>query len=169
MQQNESTPIVPGAAGFDNDFEHIDFKSSLLDFVRAVSIYLEEAFFPIVDRYGLTLLQVRILNQLRKEDHTIGSLASMFSIAESNASSMCKKLEKAGYLKRVRDENDERCVKLRVTQQCLDTIDNIEYDLEERIGAFLSGKTKTEMYGIINSMQEVLKFTEELHTASMKK
>ena len=67
---------------------------------------------------GLTVLQSMTLFLIRSEDSvTIGDLSRYFNITHSNASSMCKKLEKDGLILRRRSVTDERSVILSLSEE----------------------------------------------------
>ena len=67
---------------------------------------------------GLTVLQFRVLMEIfEKGSQTVGGVAETLGLAGANASTLCKKLEKAGFLIRARDLSDERVVRLELTKK----------------------------------------------------
>ena len=67
---------------------------------------------------GLTVLQTMMLFMIRSEDSvSVGDLSGYFNITHSNASTMCKKLEKDGLLSRKRSHTDERTVLITITDK----------------------------------------------------
>ncbi len=95
-----------------------EFKNLIWNYTRQISENVNNVFCPICEEQGVTMLQSRILLELHlHEIHTIGSLATGIYVAETNASAMCKKLENQGLLRRFRDCQDERVVKVRLTDQ----------------------------------------------------
>ena len=70
---------------------------------------------PIVQEEGLTPLQARVLLQLLQGDATVGDISEESGMGQANASSLCKKLEKGGFLTRRRSCPDRRVVTLSLT------------------------------------------------------
>ena len=65
---------------------------------------------------GLTPLQGYVLMLLCQEGTmTIGALSERTQMGQANTSTLCKKLERGGYLARTRSEQDERVVTLSLT------------------------------------------------------
>lgn len=140
------------------------FENEIWDFLRTITEGMANAFRPIVEEYGLTLMQTRILVEVKDgAPHTIGSLGSMIGLSSGNASSMCKKLEAAGFLRRIRTPEDERFVKLALTRHGEDTIYRIEEDLERRYGVFLEYKGEQEYQRFIECMENVKAFMQEMY------
>ena len=75
---------------------------------------------------GLTVLQTMMLFMIRSEGSvSVGDLSSYFNITHSNASTMCKKLEKDGLLTRIRSRTDERTVMIAVTENGSETLERM--------------------------------------------
>ena len=72
----------------------------------------------------LTPLQGYVLMLLAQEETmTISALSERAQMGQANTSTLCKKLERSGYLTRTRGEQDERIVTLALTgdgRQALD-------------------------------------------------
>ncbi|TWH57798.1 MarR family transcriptional regulator [Desulfitobacterium sp. LBE] len=140
------------------------FENEIWDFLRTITEGMANAFRPIVEEYGLTLMQTRILVEVKDgAPHTIGSLGSIIGLSSGNASSMCKKLEAAGFLRRIRTPEDERFVKLALTRHGEDTIYRIEEALERRYGVFLEYKGEQEYQRFIECMENVKAFMQEMY------
>lgn len=140
------------------------FENEIWDFLRTITEGMANAFRPIVEEHGLTLMQTRILVEIRERGpHTVGSLGSIIGLTSGNASAMCKKLELAGYLVRIRTPEDERFVKIALTKHGEDTIIKIEEALESRYGAFLERKGEEAYKRFIESMDNVKAFMQELY------
>ena len=80
---------------------------------------------PLVQPEELTILQSYCLILISQQDMTVGALSEQLLTGQANTSTMCKKLEKAGYLKRVRKAEDERVVTLKLTEQGEQTLERI--------------------------------------------
>jgi DNA-binding MarR family transcriptional regulator len=91
-------------------------------------------------------------------------LCSEVGLTSGNASSMCKKLEKSGFLKRCRDPKDERFVDLSLTGQGAETIQKIEEALEKKYGQFLESRSEEEFEELIAGMKKLSAFIQEMST-----
>lgn len=79
---------------------------------------LSTALEPVTRDQGLTMTQLRFLCEIKiRQPITVGMLSSIVGENKGNCSSMCKKLENAGYLIRRRCPQDERRVELQLTVQ----------------------------------------------------
>jgi DNA-binding MarR family transcriptional regulator len=133
-----------------------DFKNAIWDYTRKISENANNAFNPICEQYGLTMMQVRILVQLYQYGpHTVGTLADSMSAAGTNISSMCKRLESKALLKRVRDQYDERVVKVTLTKTGEDVVLEIDKILNEKISQQLIGESEETFDVIILGLQKL--------------
>ena len=98
--------------------EVIEFKNVVWDMTRRISECMDGMFRPISEQYGLTHMQMRILMELwsAEDSPTIGQLGRTLGMTSGNMSSMCKRLEQEGFLLRVRDLQDERMVKIALSE-----------------------------------------------------
>ena len=65
---------------------------------------------PVAQAEGLTPLQASVLLQLVRQDAAVGDISEVTCMGQANASSLCKKLEREGYLTRARRCSDRRVV-----------------------------------------------------------
>lgn len=133
-----------------------EFKDIIWDYTRKIAETMNCAFSPIIEKYGLTMLQARILMELyHYEPHTIGSLADRICMAGTNISSMCKKLESQGFLERVRSQEDERVVLVALTKLGKETVLEIDRLCNERISKHLMNETEKTFEDIITGLREL--------------
>ena len=139
------------------------FENEVWDFLRTITECMANAFRPYVEEYGLTLMQTRILVEIKGgEFQTVGSIGGIIGLTNGNASSVCKKLEQAGFIRRIRTPEDERRVKLELTERGEQTLKQIEEALEQKYGPFLKSKGSEEIQEIIQSMGKVTAFIQEM-------
>lgn len=136
--------------------EVTDFKNIILDYTRKIAESMNTAFCPLVEEYGLTMMQARILMELYNcENHTIGSLAESTCAAGANISAMCKKLEGQGLLERVRYKKDERVVKVVLTEEGKEKVMNINRAFNEKFSKDLANEAEETFDDIILGLQKL--------------
>lgn len=147
----------------------IVFENEVWDFLRMITECMESSFRPIASKHGLTLLQTRILIELKDcGHHTVGSLGGNIGLSGGNASSMCKKLEKAGFIQRIRNLEDERYVQLTLTPIGKNAIQQIGEDLEKKYGTFFENKGEEEFRKIYECMKVMESFIQEMTEEARK-
>jgi len=140
-----------------------NFKNMIWDYTRKINENTNSIFSPVCERFGLTVLQVRILIELhRYESLTIGSLAKCVYAAGTNISAMCKKLEHMGFLKRVRDQEDERVVKVFLTENGERVIQEVNGLLDEKILENVSEDAEKVFNDIIKGMKKLSDLMENI-------
>lgn len=116
---------------------------------------------------GLTALQLRLLMEIsRNGPHTVGSAAETLGLAGANASMLCKKLERAGFLSRTRDSRDERVVRLELTAKGGALTAEIERRFEDRIARIIAREDGDSLSAMMEGMEKfnsLLGRIEELH------
>ncbi|MDD4334049.1 MAG: MarR family transcriptional regulator [Desulfotomaculaceae bacterium] len=133
----------------------LELKILLWDFWRGLKDNVHSIFRPIVEEYGLTMMQTRILIEIKQYGHlTAGSLCSELGLTSGNASAMCKRLEKAGFIKRNRNPKDERFVELRLTEHGEAIIQQIEDAVEKKYGQFLETRDEEEIKEIVAAIKK---------------
>lgn len=136
--------------------EVADFKNLVWDYTRKIAESMNCIFSPVGEKYGLTMMQLRILLELCQcGSHTVGSLADRTCIAGTNISAMCKKLEAEGLLERVRNRQDERVVLVALTRLGEDTVLEIDRLCNEKISQHLSNETEETFEDIVSGLQKL--------------
>lgn len=102
--------------------EHIDFfefNNSIFSMIREISHKIDILLQDTAQELGITTLQLKMLITLyaNKEPVSIGNLGKAIGITGGNISNICKKLEKQGFVTRVRSEEDERVVNVELTDK----------------------------------------------------
>ncbi|MGE5626691.1 MAG: MarR family winged helix-turn-helix transcriptional regulator [Solirubrobacterales bacterium] len=111
-----------------------EFKNMVWEYTRKIEEGANTALYNIGSSHGLTGMQTIILMELhRKGSSSIGNLADNVCTAGTNISTMCKKLEKQGFIERKRDIEDERIVRINLTDKGHQAISEIDIYLTERI------------------------------------
>lgn len=102
--------------------EHIDFfefNNSIFSMIREISHKIDILLQDTAQELGITTLQLKMLITLyaNKEAVSIGNLGKAIGVTGGNISNICKKLEKQGFVTRIRSEEDERVVNVELTEK----------------------------------------------------
>ena len=143
--------------------EIVEFKNRLWDLGRDFSSNMEKIFCPIVDKYGLTTLQTRVLSSiLENKELTVGEVATKLNLTGGNASALCKKLEKSGLLERSRCKEDERRVILRVSKRGEEILLEMKLEIEKRFETFLENETEESLLKVIDGLEKARDFLKNI-------
>ena len=101
---------------------HIDFfefNNEIFSMIREISHKIDLLPQETADELDLTPLQIKIIITLYSYDGdvSIGSLGKSIGVTGGNISNICKKLEKKGFVDRIRSEDDERVVNVKLTEK----------------------------------------------------
>ncbi|HHZ00991.1 MAG TPA: winged helix-turn-helix transcriptional regulator [Tissierellia bacterium] len=141
-------------------------KKQLWDMIRLTSTNFETAFKPIVEIHGLTTMQSRVLIAINEFDgSTVGSISRIIEISSPNASSLCKKLEKDGFIVRERSSDDERVVTLKLTEKGEKTLHQINSDLKNLFGPIIEKVPEEDFETMISGIKLLNKLLSELEKA----
>lgn len=86
----------------------------------------------------LTSPQVHALNWLARGPLAMGDLARLLGITEKTATGAVDRLERAGYVARVRDARDRRVVHVQLTRKGQATARRLDQLIDEKLGHLLS-------------------------------
>ena len=101
---------------------HIDFfefNNEIFSMIREISHKIDLLLQETANKLDLTPLQIKIIITLYSYDGdvSIGSLGKSIGVTGGNISNICKKLEKKGFVDRIRSEDDERVVNVKLTEK----------------------------------------------------
>jgi len=89
----------------------------------ASSMAINRVYKPLLDEMGITYPQYLVLQALREEGgRTIGAIADRLSLEPSTVTPLVKRLEAAGFVRRERDPQDERQVRVRLIERGEDVL-----------------------------------------------
>lgn len=84
----------------------------------ATSMAITRAYKPLLDQLGITYPQYLVLHTLWEQDgRTVGAIAERLSLESSTVTPLVKRLEVAGFVGRERNPEDERQVRVRLTER----------------------------------------------------
>ncbi|WIV13793.1 MarR family transcriptional regulator [Proteiniborus sp. MB09-C3] len=146
-----------------------DFRNIIMDYTRQITDSLGNILSPLCDQYGLTMLQLRILMELYQYgSHTVGSLANNMKVAGANISPMCKRLESKRLLERIRDQEDERVVKIALTKMGKDMVLEIDKELNEKFSQQINNETEEAFEDIILGLEKLNTLLQKINQTENK-
>ncbi|MBL6077317.1 MarR family transcriptional regulator [Belnapia sp. T18] len=105
---SESTPTSPS----------LDLNEFLCFALHSTAQAMGRANKPMLEKIGLTYPQYLVMIVLWKEDNrTVSAIGDKLYLESSTLTPMLKRLEALGYIRRERDTEDERQVRIRLTEQ----------------------------------------------------
>jgi len=133
-----------------------EFKFMLWDNTRKINEEMNAALNAWGAQYELSALQLRILMDIYKSGpESVGCLASNVAIAGTNISTMCKKLERLGYLARTRDRSDERIVQIELTGRGAEIMKELDHCFEKKILNAMGEDDNDCLITIITAMEKL--------------
>ena len=140
-----------------------EFKEIIWEYTRKINESTNSIVSPLCTPYGLTIMQLRILMELsRNSSHSIGTLANKTFAAETNISSMCKKLESMGFIVRSRDRKDERVVNVNLTENGINTVEIISKALDTLIMKQVEDQPQESIEQIVNGVKKLSDLLEKV-------
>lgn len=140
MQDIEHGFVMTGAEPNKNDrIDNGDAAAGGLDAMLCFAIYgaahaFTRAYKPLLEPLGLTYPQYLVMMALWAEDgQKVKTLGNRLGLDSGTLSPLLKRLEQSGLVKRKRDAEDERQVKITLTPQGLELKDR-SADVMEAIG-----------------------------------
>ena len=96
----------------------LDLSNFLCFAVYSANSAIGRAYKPILDRLGLTYPQYLAMVTLWKKDgQTVGEIGEQLLLETGTLTPLLKRLEGAGLVKRTRDTQDERVVRISLTEE----------------------------------------------------
>lgn len=134
----------------------IKFNHHIWDLMRSIAHGIDNTLRVIVDGFGVTMVQMRVLDELKHcQTCTIGDLADAMGSAPGNASAMCKTLEKKGLVTRTRNPEDERIVLVALTDQGKELLQDIESELSAKCDPLLAKYSNEDFEQILIGMEKL--------------
>lgn len=102
----------------DKHINFFEFNNTIFSMIREISHKIDLLLQDTANSLDLTPLQLKIIIALYSSDNdvSIGNLGKAIGVTGGNISNICKKLEKKGFVDRIRSEEDERVVNVRLTE-----------------------------------------------------
>lgn len=129
--------------------DDIEFQEKLIELLKNINNKLSERLHNFYEPYGLTSVQAMVLLELYKNgQQNITDLSNHLCMDKSNISPLCKRLEKNGFIERVRDSDDERYVNIKMTKY--------SEDIAKKLTEKISSNSISILMGIENNKKNII-------------
>ena len=137
-------------------------RNEFLSIMKFAQTLMAESFTPICREYGISSQQMKILSALyHKKNQTVGELSQSTQILRSNITSVCKKMEKDGYLVRSRSLMDERVVRVSLTDKGMKIMKMIGDAFTQYYDHLLEGEPQETFQVIHDGLQKLCELMEK--------
>lgn len=134
----------------------LEFKCLIWDLLRDISENTNQLLAPLYEKYELTVMQVQLLLVIDQSgEETIGNLSRVMTMKSGNTSVMCKNLEKQDLINRFRDKDDERVVKVSLTNSGKAIVRDINNYLNKKHIQYLQEETDEDLKDIVNGLNKL--------------
>lgn len=143
--------------------EQMDGRLQSLEVFQNIKTKIGRTVDPVVQAEGLTPLQCCVLLQIAQGYTSVGAASEQTQVGQANTSTLCKKLEQAGYLTRSRSPEDERVAVLSLTDRGQDALKRIGQRLQEyeKILCGLPDQTKEDIMKGLAAIDRALDYLSE--------
>lgn len=141
-----------------------EFSHHIWELFRSLSQGIDSTLRVVIESYGITMTQMRILVELKHcGECTVGELGMAIGSAPGNSSAMCKTLEKKGLVSRTRSPEDERIVLISMTDRGRSLLQQINEKLSVTCNPVLRGYTPADYELIFSGMGKLKEIVTNLH------
>ena len=133
-----------------NEEDHI----SIFTVFQALKAKTARLLDPVVQAEGLTPLQACVLFHLYRQDAAVGDISEVAVMGQANASALCKKLEREGFLTRRRNCPDRRVVTLSLTPKGREAMVRIQKKLDRYL-ELVNARPQEERSELIRGLRAI--------------
>lgn len=151
--------------------KHIDFfefNNSIFSMIREISHKIDILLQDTATEMDITTLQLKMLITLYSSGKpvSIGNLGKAIGVTGGNISNICKKLEKQGFVDRVRSEEDERVVNVELTDKGREAANKVGVYFEELRTDIPSDKIDVNLQTIVDELKALDKLLDNYISGS---
>ena len=134
----------------------VHVNNRILQFYRNIFADTGEIFEYAAREYNLNAIQWKMLTMIQmRPEVTIGDLSQMSRMNKGNCSTMCKDLERQGYVLRERSREDERVVCLTLTEKGFRTIESLAQNMELAAAVTFGADSRQRLEELFLRMEQV--------------
>lgn len=133
----------------------------MMKLLRDISCDVSAKANKIFEPYGLTCIQFDILMQLYQESNlTISTVAKRLHMSISNISAILIRLEKHGFIERIRDEKDHRIIRIQLCEKANQMLEEMHTCTFQKEMLF-QGMKEEDMKTIIKGLELLYQILKE--------
>lgn len=135
--------------------------SETIKSLRRILKSLQDYSQTVLSHFGVTGPQLWVLKTLAEDgDLTLGDLSKRMSVNPSTITGVVDRLEKKGYVCRIRNQRDRRLVKVRLTPEGVDLAKRAPNPMQGRMVYGLRRLKKEELYSIYKAVAKLVEIME---------
>ena len=134
------------------------FEEQLMFILKNINAQMRDILGKLYAPYGLTSVQVMVLMELKRSKGsrmTMSDLSRQLDMGMSNLSPMCKRLEKAGLIERVRDTEDQRVVHVCHTPKADEVMEKVSEQVALRYQPLTERLTEEERTSVMEGLKKL--------------
>lgn len=136
--------------------KHMNISDEILVSLRQITRAIDLHSKQLVQKFGLTGPQMLLLKEISRTGRIAsGVLSRHASLSQATVTSILDRLEKSGYVKRIRSEEDKRVVFVEPTEKTQKIFENAPPLLQETFTEQLQQLTPWEKTLILSTLQRV--------------
>lgn len=119
---------------------------------------------------NLTAPSINILLLLNKSGPMrVGDIGSALSMVDSNVSAVCSRLQKMGLIQRLRMEDDQRVVKIGLTEAAFEQMEQISENVQDFQQHFIKHASEEELKDIVSGLSKLNDLMERIQNDKMSR
>ena len=131
----------------------------MMSLLRQINMCLHHCLKELYEPLGLTGPQAVVMIELFKEDgQRICDLAEAAGMTVSNISAICQRLERNGFLHRVRSQQDQRTVRICLSEKSLQLIRDCDHQIALQSDQISLKMTAEELDEINSGLRKLNEF-----------
>ncbi|WP_202556284.1 MarR family winged helix-turn-helix transcriptional regulator [Paenibacillus silvestris] len=136
-------------------------ETNIAKLLRQLTRYHKESLTRRINCLGLTPPQFMTLYQIKKEPKTIGQIVDAVDLSYSTVSGIIDRLERDGWIERVKDEVDRRVTWIYMSEKKRAKFEDNSFFQESNYSKFLNGFSEEELVTIHSSFDLITRHLEK--------
>lgn len=136
-------------------------ENEIIDMLRSVNLQLNRMLNDFYQPFGLTAVQALVLTALcRQESQSLSDLCAELGMGKSNLSPLCKRMEKEGLIEKVRSQEDQRVVQIRVTPRAQQIMKQVADNAQQGYQDILMNATELDRQRLRDGLRLLIAYLE---------
>jgi len=137
--------------------------ATLRQIIRAIDLHSKS----LAKKYGLTGPQLLILKEFHRDnEQTVGKVAANVSLSQATVTSILDRLEKQGFVSRIRSSLDKRKVYIRLEEKSLKVLETKPDLLQEEFTSQFEDLEDWEQLLLLSSLKRIATMMNVAHIKS---